>query len=246
MIIFMKENGEMNNLFDQFKVMKSNKHYRLGDLILCRGNRWIYDSKIILSDNQFNGSFLKDYLQSRKVDEGVDNHSLITNLKKHSQKTIFDDNTLYVNIRLGDSVINSIGEVNAQDAYGRDRKLFIFYPAKLMFRISDTLRKFPKIDKIQFVSSLHFGDNEIKNIWRFSQEAINENRRKMEIYFDFIKKKFNCDLSVITMLENDIQDIDNHFLTLCIAKHVILDGSHFGELILKARNLIFKNDQSQT
>ena len=89
-------------------------------------------------------------------------------------------------------------------------------------------------------------DNEIENWWRFSQEAVDENRRKMEIYFDFIKKKFNCDLSVITMLENDIQNIDNHFLTLCIAKHVILDGSHFGELILKARNLIFKNDQSQT
>ena len=59
----------------------------------------------------------------------------------------------------------------------------------------------------------------------------------MEIYFDFIKKKFNCDLSVITMLENDIQHIDNQFLTLCTAKHVILDGAHFGELLLKVRNL---------
>jgi len=55
----------MNNLFNQIKIMKSNKHYRLGDLILCRGLRWQHDREIIFSDEQYNNSFLKDYLQSR-------------------------------------------------------------------------------------------------------------------------------------------------------------------------------------
>ena len=29
----------MNDLFNKIKIMKSNKHYRLGDLIVCRGLR---------------------------------------------------------------------------------------------------------------------------------------------------------------------------------------------------------------
>lgn len=228
----------MNDLFNKIKIMKSNKHYRLGDLILCRGLRWQHDREIIFSDEQYNNSFLKDYLQSRTQKEGVDDQALIECAQKHSKHLDLNDKTLYINIRLGDSVMNNIGEINAQNAYGRANQLFIFYPEKLMHQISESLTQNPDINNIQFVTALHFGDNEIHNWWRFSQEAVNENRRKMEMYFDFIEKKFKLPLSIIPSTENKIKHIDNQFLTLCTAKHVILDGAHFGELIREVRKLI--------
>jgi len=228
----------MNNLFNEIKIMKSNKHYRLGDLILCRGLRWQHDREIIFSDEQYNNSFLKDYLQSRIQNEGVDDQALIECVRKHSNNLQLKDNTLYINIRLGDSVMEPFGKINDKAAYGRVNKLFIFHPEKLMYQISDTLIQNPKVDSIQFVTALHFGDNEQNNTWRFSQEAVDENRRKMEVYLDFIEKKFKLPLSIIPATENKIKHVDNQFLTLCSAKHVILDGAHFGELIREVRNLI--------
>lgn len=218
--------------------MKSNKHYRLGDLILCRGLRWQHDREIIFSDEQYNNSFLKDYLQSRIQNEGVDDQALIECVRKHSNNLQLKDNTLYINIRLGDSVMEPFGKINDKTAYGRVNKLFIFHPEKLMYQISDTLIQNPKVDSIQFITALHFGDNEQNNTWRFSQEAVDENRRKMEVYLDFIEKKFKLPLSIIPAAENKIKHVDNQFLTLCSAKHVILDGAHFGELIREVRNLI--------
>ena len=218
--------------------MKSNKHYRLGDLILCRGLRWQHDREIIFSDEQYNNSFLKDYLQSRIQNEGVDDQVLIECVRKHSNNLQLKDNTLYINIRLGDSVMEPFGKINDKAAYGRVNKLFIFHPEKLMYQISDTLIQNPKVDSIQFVTALHFGDNKQNNTWRFSQEAVDENRRKMEVYLDFIEKKFKLPLSIIPATENKIKHVDNQFLTLCSAKHVILDGAHFGELIREVRNLI--------
>lgn len=228
----------MNNLFDQIKIMKSNKHYRLGDLILCRGLRWKHDREIIFSDEQYNNSFLKDYLQSRTQNEGVYNQALIECAQKHSKNLNLKNNTLYINIRLGDSVMEPFGKINDEAAYGRAFGLFIFYPEKLMHQISENLTKNPEINNIQFVTALHFGDNEQNNTWRFSQEAVDENRRKMEMYFDFIEKKFKLPLSIIPATENKIKHIDNQFLTLCTAKYVILDGAHFGELIREVRKLI--------
>jgi len=228
----------MNNLFDQISILKSNKHYRLGDLILCRGMRWQHDRDIIISSGEYDNSFLKDYLQHRRLDEGLDSDALKISLQKYSTNLQLDERALYINIRLGDSVMNNIGDINAKDAYGRANQLFIFHPDKLMHQILDQLKKFPHINKIQFVTALHFGDNEIHNWWRFSQEAVDENRRKMKKYFEFIEKKFKLPLSVIPPKENKIEHIDNQFLTLCTAKHVILDGAHFGELIATVRNLI--------
>ena len=228
----------MHNLFDQIKIMKSNKHYRLGDLILCRGLRWQHDREIIFSHNEYNNSFLKDYLQSRIQDEGIDKKSLTECVQKHSNNLNLKDNALYINIRLGDSVMEPFGKINDGAAYGRVNQLFIFHPEKLMYQISDTLTQNPKLNHIQFVTALHFGDNEQNNTWRFSQEAVDENRRKMEKYFDFIEKKFNLPISIIPAVENQIKHIDNQFLTLCTAKHVILDGAHFGELIKEVRDLI--------
>ena len=228
----------MNNLFDQIKILKSNKHYRLGDLILCRGMRWQHDRDIIISSGEYDNSFLKDYLQHRTLDEGLDSDALKMSLQKHARKLQLDERTLYINIRLGDSVMNDIGEINAQNAYGRANQLFIFHPEKLMYQVSEILTSNPNINNIQFVTALHFGDNEIHNWWRFSQEAVDENRRKMEKYFDFIEKKFKLPLSIIPATENKIKHIDNQFLTLCTAKHVILDGAHFGELVVTVRNLI--------
>lgn len=228
----------MNNLFDQIQIMKSNKHYRLGDLILCRGLRWQHDREIIFSNKEYENSFLKDYLESRTQSEGIDSEALIECVHKHSNNLQLKDNTLYINIRLGDSVMEPFGKINDKAAYGRVNQLFIFYPDKLIYEISHILTQNPKINHIQFVSALHFGDNEQNNTWRFSQEAVDENRRKMKIYFDFIEKKFKVPISIIPAVENQIKHIDNQFLTLCTAKHVILDGAHFGELIREVRNLI--------
>lgn len=228
----------MNNLFDQIKILKSNKHYRLGDLILCRGLRWQHDRKIILNNEQYEESFLRTYLESCSSSEAIDTNALVKAVQKSIAKLNLQENTLYINIRLGDSVMEPFGEISGPKTYGLLNELFLYFPDKLLHAVRDKIHNNPHINNIQFVTALHFGDNEQNNTWRFSQEAVDENRRKMQIYFDFIEKKFNLPISIIPAVENQIQHIDNQFLTLCTSKHVILDGAHFGELITTVRNLI--------
>jgi hypothetical protein len=235
----------MNDLFDQIKILKSNKHYRLGDLILCQGLRWQHDRKIILRNKEYEGSFLRSYLESCSVNEGMDANALINAAQKSISNLNLQDNTLYINIRLGDSVMEPFGEISGPKTYGLLNELFLYFPDKLLYAVQDKIQNNPYLNNIQFVTALHFGDNEQNNTWRFSQEAVDENQKKLELIFELMHKHFALPISIQTSPENQIKHIDNDFLTLCTAKHVVLEtpskvfnGGHFAKLIAMVRDLI--------
>jgi len=235
----------MHNLFDQIKILKSNKHYRLGDLILCQGLRWQHDRKIILNNEQYEGSFLRTYLESCSSSEAIDTNALVKAVQKSIAKLNLQENTLYINIRLGDSVMEPFGEISGPKTYGLLNELFLYFPDKLLYAVRDKIHNNPNIKNIQFVTALHFGDNEQNNTWRFSQQAVDENRKRLQPIFELIHKHFARRISIQPFPENNIEHIDNDFLTLCTAKHVILErpsevfnGGHFAKLITMVRDLI--------
>lgn len=235
----------MNDLFDQIKILKSNKHYRLGDLILCQGLRWQHDREIILNDKEYEGSFLRCYLESCSVSEGIDRNALIKAAQKSIANLNLQENTLYINIRLGDSVMEPLGEVSGPKTYGLLNELFLYFPDKLLNALKNKINNYPNINHIEFVTALHFGDNEQNDTWRFSQKAIDENRIRFNFIINLIQKHFLQPISIAPSPQDAIQHIDNDFLKLCTAKHLITEmpsqffnGGHFSKLINITRDLI--------
>ena len=216
-------------MFDQIKIFKSNPHYRLGDLLFCKGARWLHDKEVILNNTEYEGSLLRLYLESK----GPLNKLNITALKKciNSLKTRVNvnENTLYINMRLGDCVMHS---------YGKSVGLFLYFPDKLYSKIYEKLNQNKEIKKIEIVSALHFGDNEFKKIWQFSEEAVDENRIRFNDIIQTIKVRFNLPISIHQNEKRQVDHIDEDFLTLSLAKHSITDSGGFGDVINIARSIV--------
>ena len=51
---------------EKIKKLKSNKHYRINDLFFGWGIRWESDREKILSDPDYKGTILFDYLSKKK------------------------------------------------------------------------------------------------------------------------------------------------------------------------------------
>lgn len=237
-------------------VLKSNKHYRLGDLILARGERFCHDRDVILRDDEYKGRFLRDYLENRRANSHIENskHTVMKNIDrkalnasvaKHSKSISTENNILYINIRTGDAVMDPYGNMD-ENAYGVKNKLFIFNPEKLLDQIHNKLQNHSEIDTIMVVTAMHFGDNEIPNTrgvktWQYSDKAVDKNIELLEQIFKDIQKTFSLPLTIIPAHKNQARHIDNQFITLCTAKHVIIDGANFGELITTTREIYGQN-----
>lgn len=216
-------------------ILNSNKHYRIGDLIFKKGLRWRLDRDKILRSPDYDNTFLKKYLLSVDDDESI-NKQVIAKLISRSKKNLnLDDETLYINMRIGDCVMEPFGEINSDKSYAHVHELFIFYPDQLLAKIKEKIQNFPEINKIKFIGAMHFGDNEKNNTWRFSQEAVDENKLRLNKIFYDISDIFNIQVSVNQSTGIDLIDIDNDFMSLCSAKHVVLDGASFGKLIKAVR-----------
>lgn len=218
----------------KFDVYKHNKHYRIGDIILEQGYRYKHDRDIILTDPKYKNSFLYEYLTNIKNKSRVD----IFGMYKNTITT--SDKILYINIRLGDVVMLNTGEINHPDCYGKSKGTFLYNPDKLYNMVVDKTSNNQQIDKICLISALHFGDNEMYGIWKWSQSAEDENYKLLKPIVCKIKELTNLPVDIYESLDNDIKTIDYHFLTLCLAKHAITDNSFFGEVIRRVRQELSK------
>jgi hypothetical protein len=219
----------MKDLFNQIKIFKSNSHYRLGDLIFLKGDRCLHDRKIILNNPEYEGTFLRLYLESKNPFKKIDKNTLKKCIESLKNRVNVYDNTLYVNMRLGDCVMHS---------YGKSIGLFLYFPDKLYSKIYEKLNQNKGIKKIEIVSALHFGDNEFKKIWQFSEEAVDENRIRFNDIIQTIKGRFNLPISIHQNEKRQVDHIDEDFLTLSLAKHSITDSGGFGDVINIARSIV--------
>ena len=216
-------------MFDQIKIFKSNPHYRLGDLLFCKGARWLHDKEVILNNTEYEGSLLRLYLESKGPLNKLNINALKKCINSLKNRVNVNENTLYINMRLGDCVMHS---------YGKSVGLFLYFPDKLYSKIYEKLNQNKEIKKIEIVSALHFGDNEFKKIWQFSEEAVDENRIRFNDISQTIKVRFNLPISIHQNEKRQVDHIDEDFLTLSLAKHSITDSGGFGDVINIARSIV--------
>ena len=225
----------MQDLFDNIAIFKSNRHYRLGDIIFAKGNRFEYDRSVILNQPEFKNTFLHKYLTHKDPTQEIDLNLLKKIIYNHRSNIKTDNNTLYINLRLGDSIMK--GVINSHDTYAEKHGLFAHYDKNLYIQISNHINQNKSISKIQIISALHFGDNDLKNIWKFDKNLIADNRAIFNKILKNIQTKFNLPVILIKNDKDQICHIDEDFLVLCCAKNVILDGGGFGESINLIRSI---------
>ena len=226
-------------LFDDLLVMKSNPHYRLGDIILQVGGRWKHDYNIILNSDKFKNTILKNYIEFRNQSEKIDYKQLKFAIVRNSHLVTTHDTILYINIRMGDIVTNREGLISVKDAVGIKRNVFLYNNIKLINQVSNVLNIYNNINRIEIISALHFGDNKIHNRFFYSVESVEENRKLFNEMVIELMRKFKLPVGIYHCETNDqIQLIDKHIMMLCLSKHVIVDEGGFGKVIKIVRNLI--------
>lgn len=233
-------------LFDQILMMKSNPHYRLGDLIYRRGMRWLPDRKVIIGDSLYDNTFLKQYLTSLsdglcEVDGvgGIDDLTILdTVMRKYIQTlpshvTSPDEKTLYIHLRSGDVV---------QDEGRKYRSsLHIFNHSKLIDKIGSFAGS---IDKITFVTAMHFGDNKTHNLHLFTDKKLSDNKHLITSLFSSIDKQFNLPISIFkSNVENTYINTDCDLFRLSTCKNIILEPhGGLGDLVNLFREILLNQN----
>lgn len=231
-----------DSIIEDINIYKSNRHYRLGDVILQRGLRWAHDRDVILNDSVYDNSFVKTYLCHYNCDRNtIDDLALLKAVEEHTRNIDTLDNYLYLSIRTGDVLMTPDGKYDIKNCYGT-RYGSILLNSKLLYENIRTIKTATNIKSIQLVTAMHFGDNDKDDVWRYSDEIVRKNRVHLLEILQYISENINLPITHnnnkhLTM----IQQIDHDFLTMCVAKHIITEGNHFGELIMKVRNLIKSN-----
>lgn len=239
----------IKTIFDDIVILKCNQDYRLGDLIFGTPNAWLPGSKIrnarenILNHPVYEGSILRGYLESHALNDHeylrlrkVNMNALISVVDSHMCKVKPCENTLYINIRMGDVVMSENNIIDADNSYMRLRSTFLYRQHALIKGIRDRIKSCPEINRIELVTALHFEDDEIHNTWRYSQEAVDANREKFNHIIKMLdRNNITLPISIISKVACNVQHVDWQLLHLCSAKHVILDGGGFSNLIKKIR-----------
>lgn len=221
--------NDVTDPFDNIAIFKSNRHYRFGDIVLAKGNRFEHDRSIILSDPAFQNTILHEYLENKDSTQEVDLNLLKKIVCDRGNDVATDDNILYVNLRLGDSIMK--GVVNSHDTYAQKWGMFAHYRETLYDQITKHTSQHKHILKIQIISALHFGDNDHLGIWRFDESLIAKNRAVFNDIKTHIQKEIELPVIVIKNHKDQIRHIDEDFLILCCAKNVIVDRGGFGDVI---------------
>lgn len=229
-----------DSIIEDINIYKSNRHYRLGDVILQRGLRWAHDRDVILNDSVYDGSFVKTYLRHYNCDHNtIDDLALLKAVREHTSDIDTLDDYLYLNIRTGDVLMTPEGKYDIKNCYGAFGPGTFLLNSELLYEEIRTIKTATNIESIQLVTAMHFGDNAIHDVWRYSDEIVLKNKAHLLEVMQYINEDINLPIihnnnKHLTM----IQQIDHDFLTMCVAKHIITESTHFGELIKKVRNLI--------
>tara|TARA_Y100000310_G_C20547700_1_gene746434 strand:- start:182 stop:961 length:780 start_codon:yes stop_codon:yes gene_type:complete len=214
--------------------MKSNRFYRFGDLIFARGRRWENDRKIILKNSNYKNSLLRVILEAADIKEVITKDKLSEICQNYIYPKSFSEfeNILNIQIRTGDVVANPQGIIGKH----RGRKIhYISNPEKLLFDIDKYLNVNKKINSINIITAMHFGDNDVHDIWRFNKTLLEKNKQLIYKIFYKINKEFDLPITVEKSHECDIKNTDSNFLKLCYSKDVILDHSAYCDLIRLVR-----------
>ena len=227
-------------------LFKYNSFYRFGDVILKRGG-WQPAREKVFKDDLFKDSLLRLYLNRLQEPLTEDYNSKALREACFTKKTKIStnslDDTLYINIRLGDVVQRPFwyAKYNHEGDFHKLAEWFIFNHKLLINEIKQVIVSNPKISSITFVGVLHFGDKPDIGDWVYCKSDEDLNYRLFEILNKKIEVAFpNLKQNILNLETQDqIEIADTQFLTLSNAKHVLLEKtSGFSILIEDIRKMI--------
>jgi hypothetical protein len=205
------------NLINKIKLLKSNKHYRFGDVIMHKGFYWKESTKHILENKEFEDSILRNYIEAcpnknlnNKNPEYTKLLLNIVNKKIKEKKYILpENNELVIHLRLGDVVNHD------------------WFLQKNYKKIIESYVKKHNVVKVTFCTAFHYGNYTEKNLWIYDDDKHKKNILKLSEKLNNIIKIPNIYIDFISS-----KNPDDDFIYMVNSKYFVNDSGGFSKLIL--------------
>tara|TARA_X000001036_G_scaffold440125_1_gene494664 strand:- start:4196 stop:5011 length:816 start_codon:yes stop_codon:yes gene_type:complete len=217
------------NMIDQIKILKENSVYRMGDIILEKGqNRLEQDCHAILSDPNYKNTILYDYLtrKTKKPDWDTLKEIVINHTYKHKYDTA-KPTDLVVHMRLGDIWDPEAPGNQAKRASQSSNHYKDFF-------VNAPFEAFPEINRIVIVTALHFGADETINRYFYNKNAAS---KSLEAAQDLVGQSKDAGLKV-KIVSNENTDADLCFMST--ARFFVAGVSQFAEKVVFRTNFCGK------
>ena len=210
-------------LVENIVLLKSNKHYRFGDVIFKKGYYWKKSRDYIIDNDEFKNSILQTYLnsisdKSWNTDESINVvsknlNNIITNyILKEPTIQLPVPNELVIHLRTGD---------------------WAYTPNILKYDYTDVINKYintHNITKCTFCTAFHYGDYTEKNLWIYNEEIHNINVNKLTELFTNVLSNCNITLNIQSNINSDLD-----FIYMLKADHFIGRDGGFSKIISNLR-----------
>jgi hypothetical protein len=196
------------------KVLKGNEVYRYGDTL----NYLKKITEIILKEDKYNGSILKNWLKCPRLSNTQSKHvHLYKVMKRYSEDKKLKpppDDAMVIHIRAGD------------DYNGRGLGSPLIW--KSLTKNIKNMESKPEITHIILVTALHYGVAEDSKLYGKSHKYSYKEQSKKEniILFEKLIRALNKPVFI-----RSTDDIDSDFCFLCNAKHFIGSGGGFSKIV---------------
>lgn len=224
-------------MLDEVLLLKSNPHYRIGDLIFRQGNRWLEDREEILKNKKYKNSFLYNYLSNlndplydpyfdinNTIPRNVDNEDLLYSIINDNKPENIRDKTLYIHVRAGDIV---------QQDYGDLMSMWLMNQDSLIRKVAEVITNSSGINRISVITAFHFGDFKSRSKWIYDRESEILNKELLSNLISRLEKLKTT--NILQKSSCNISSIDKHFFYLCHGLNVILDTSGMSQVAFRFR-----------
>lgn len=205
----------------EVKILKENKVYRVGDLFFKGGVRWKKDRESILNEEKYKDTILFHYLTNKKKEfdyEAFYQAVKLVSFQKKYQKPLDDE--LVIHLRLGDVMSNFDGR-------------YVFMLNKYDNFYSKIGVK--NIKKVTAVTALHFGANEINNLFFYNKR---DHDRSLDL-LESIKNQTERLGLKLNIYSNE--DIDADLSYMCYSKMFIPSLATMMQIVNPVRAKILKD-----
>ncbi|MCA9329774.1 FkbM family methyltransferase [Candidatus Saccharibacteria bacterium] len=199
-------------LVSQIKILRDNAVYRIGDVVYARGYRWEQDRQTILTDDQYKGTILRQYLERLPAKSAPD-FALLAEVVNNMQHARPAEDELVIHMRAGD--VAQFDWFLTQD-------------------YASIIRTQHGIKKVTFVTAMHYGNFVERNLWLYTDESRDRNHSAFIKVFEAIHKEFPNLKMEIRSREHPDED----FYYLCMARWVSFDRGGFADCARAVRTAI--------